>query len=143
MFLFRFDPDHYPTYMTPQSAAADVRSTISQTLKSKQCLPIPTGIYILGLQWEFEDNICPEIQIRARSGLAMKHGITLMNGIGTIDADYRDEIKVLLYNTNDTDYQVDKGERIAQMVLSLTHHSSEIKTLNQQRTGGFGSTGEN
>ncbi len=99
---------------------------------------IPTGLFM-----EFEPGY--EVQIRARSGLAVKHGIGLVNGVGTIDSDYRGEIKVALINMGETAFEVKNGERIAQMVISPVvqaeiEPASELSDTSRGE-GGFGSTG--
>ena len=101
-----------PEYATPQSAGMDLRANIDSpiTLKPMARQLVPTGLYI-ALPAGFE------AQIRPRSGLALKHGITVLNTPGTIDADYRGELMVLLVNFSDTDFVINDGERIAQMVI--------------------------
>ena len=86
------------------------------------------------------DGAVPELVLRARSGLASKHGITLLNGVGTIDADYRDEVKVLLWNTSNEDFQIRAGDRIAQLIMSLSYRIPAIPCRQVTRQGGFGST---
>ena len=102
-----------PEYATPQSAGMDLRANIDSpiTLKPMARQLVPTGLYI-ALPAGFE------AQIRPRSGLALKHGITVLNTPGTIDADYRGELMVLLVNFSDTDFVINDGERIAQMVIA-------------------------
>ena len=99
---------------------------------------IPTGLFM-----EFEPGF--EVQLRARSGLAVKHGIGLVNGVGTIDSDYRGEIKVALINLGQEAVAVNNGERIAQMVISPVVQAeiepSEMLTETERGSGGFGSTG--
>ena len=102
-----------PAYATPQSAGVDLRANIQEsvTLHPLERKLIPTGLY-MALPEGYE------AQVRPRSGLALKHGITVLNSPGTIDADYRGEIMVLLVNLSDTDFVVNDGERIAQMVIA-------------------------
>ena len=102
-----------PEYQTQGSAGVDLRANIEGKLiiMPKKVYQIPTGIFI-------EMPLGIEAQIRARSGLALKHGLSLVNGIGTIDPDYRGEIKIILINLLDRPYQLEPGERIAQMVFS-------------------------
>ena len=102
-----------PEYATPQSAGMDLRANIDSpiTLKPMARQLVPTGLCI-ALPAGFE------AQIRPRSGLALKHGITVLNTPGTIDADYRGELMVLLVNFSDTDFVINDGERIAQMVIA-------------------------
>lgn len=130
-----------PQYQTPQSAGVDLYADISETiiLKPRQRKLIPTGIAI-------ELPAGHEAQIRPRSGLALKHGISMVNTPGTIDADYRGEISVILINHGEEDFEIRRGERIAQMVIASVVQaqwveSSDLST-SQRGTGGFGSTGK-
>ena len=129
-----------PAYATPQSAGMDLRANISQpvTLRPMERRLIPTGLYIALPQGY-------EAQIRPRSGLALKHGITVLNSPGTIDADYRGELMVLLVNLSAEDFVVNDGERIAQMVVARheTVDFAEVSELDETErgTGGYGHTG--
>lgn len=129
-----------PHYATALSAGMDLRANIDHPveLKPLQRTLIPTGIFI-------ELPASYEAQIRPRSGLAFKNGITVLNSPGTIDADYRGEVKVLLVNLSDTVFTVNDGERIAQMVIAK-HESIRWKQVDsleesERGAGGFGSTG--
>ncbi|CAN5909949.1 dUTP diphosphatase [soil metagenome] len=129
-----------PTYQTPSSAGMDLRASLDQpvTLRPLQRALVPTGLF-LELPAGFE------AQIRPRSGLAYKHGISIVNSPGTIDADYRGEIKVLLVNLSDQDFVVEDGERIAQMVVAR-HEQVEWEetgslSTTERGAGGYGSTG--
>jgi len=129
-----------PEYATILSAGLDLKANLSESilLKPLQRLLIPTGLFI-----ELPAGF--EAQIRPRSGLAFKHGLTVLNSPGTIDADYRGEIKVLLVNLSETDFMVNNGERIAQMVIAK-HEQIIWKPVIQleksdRGAGGFGSTG--
>lgn len=129
-----------PTYATALAAGMDVLSASSEaiTLSPGQRCLVPTGICIaLPEGWE--------IQVRPRSGLALKHGLTCLNTPGTIDADYRGEIKVLLINHGDQSFTIERGMRIAQLVLAPVYHVvwQEVESLDESArgTGGFGSTG--
>lgn len=129
-----------PTYATPQSAGMDLRANTEEpfTLKPLQRRLIPTGLFI-ALPEGYE------AQVRPRSGLALKHGITVLNSPGTIDADYRGEIGVVLVNLSDTDFVVNPGERIAQMVISQ-HEQAELLVVDEldeteRGAGGYGHTG--
>jgi dUTP pyrophosphatase len=130
-----------PAYGTEHSAGLDLRANIEApiTLKPLQRALIPTGLSI-----ELPEG--HEAQIRPRSGLAYKHGISIVNSPGTIDADYRGEIKVLLVNLSDTDFVVEDGERIAQMVVAqyarIVWETAQELTETQRGTGGYGSTGK-
>lgn len=129
-----------PAYATRQSAGMDLRADITDpvTLHPMERRLIPTGLHI-ALPAGYE------AQVRPRSGLAMKHGITLLNSPGTIDADYRGEIKVLLINLSDEDFVINAGERIAQMVIAR-YESAELEQVDvldatERGEGGFGHTG--
>ncbi|MEE0889142.1 MAG: dUTP diphosphatase [Bacteroidales bacterium] len=130
-----------PAYETNLSAGMDLRANLSEPiiLQPMQRALIPTGLYI-------ELPSGTEAQIRPRSGLAFKNGITVLNSPGTIDADYRGEIKVLLINLSQEAFEIKDSERIAQMVVSK-HETVEwqlVETLNQTQRGegGFGHTGK-
>ena len=129
-----------PEYATPQSAGMDLRANIEApiTLKPMERRLIPTGLYIAL-------PVGYEAQIRPRSGLALKHGITVLNTPGTIDADYRGELMVLLVNFSDTDFIINDGERIAQMVIARHEQGifEVVETLDdtERGTGGYGHTG--
>jgi len=130
-----------PSYETIHSAGMDLRANLSEPLTLRPMLRslVPTGLFM-----ELPENF--EAQIRPRSGLAAKHGITVLNAPGTIDADYRGEIKVLLINLSETDFVVNDGERIAQMIISKHERVSWIETAQLEETlrgeGGFGHTGK-
>jgi len=129
-----------PTYATPQSAGMDLRANIDEdiVLKPMERRLIPTGIYI-ALPEGYE------AQVRPRSGLALKKGITVLNAPGTIDADYRGEIGVVLINLSTEDFVVSDGERIAQMVIARheTAEFVEVSVLDETErgAGGYGHTG--
>ncbi|OKL42240.1 dUTP diphosphatase [Pontibacter flavimaris] len=129
-----------PNYQTIHSAGMDLRANLEApvTLKPLQRALIPTGLFI-----ELPEG--HEAQIRPRSGLAYKHGISIVNSPGTIDADYRGEIKVLLVNLSDQDFVVEDGERIAQMVVAtyerVAWQQAEALTDTERGAGGYGSTG--
>jgi dUTP pyrophosphatase len=130
-----------PEYATPLSAGMDIRANLSEpiTLLPLQRKLIPTGLYI-----ELPKGY--EAQIRPRSGLALKKGITVLNTPGTIDADYRGEIGVILVNISDEPFVVNDGERICQMVVAehATVRWQQVEQLDetQRGTGGFGHTGK-
>ena len=130
-----------PAYETILSAGMDLRASLTESiiLQPMQRALIPTGLYI-------ELPAGTEAQIRPRSGLAFKHGITVLNSPGTIDADYRGEIKVLLINLSQEAFEIKDSERIAQMVVSK-HETVEwqlVESINQTQRGegGFGHTGK-
>ncbi|MCH7525559.1 MAG: dUTP diphosphatase [Bacteroidetes bacterium] len=129
-----------PSYETIASAGMDLRANIktSMALKPLERAVIKTGLFI-------ELPIGYEAQVRPRSGLAAKKGITVLNAPGTIDADYRGEIGVILVNLSSEDFIIEKGERVAQLVIAKHERAEwiEVKTLTQtsRGEGGFGSTG--
>jgi len=143
MFSFKIaSTDLTPRYMTQHSAAADLYSTADIEIAPQQCAAVPTGLWIDKVDWErVPKGFIPEIQIRCRSGLAFKSGVMLANGVGTVDADYPDEIKVLLWNSKpDSVFKIKKGDRIAQILVALVARVEQFD-VGGQRTGGFGSTG--
>lgn len=129
-----------PAYATSQSAGMDLRANIDESivLHPMERRLVPTGLF-MALPAGFE------AQIRPRSGLALKHGITVLNTPGTIDADYRGEIMVLLINFSQTDFVINDGERIAQMVIAKHENAEfiEVETLDETErgAGGYGHTG--
>lgn len=129
-----------PAYETPQSAGMDIRACINKTILLK---PLERALIPTGLAVEVENGY--EVQVRARSGLALKNGICLANGIGTIDSDYRGEIGVILINLGQEDFVVNNGDRIAQLVV-MKHETpiiieDENLSDSKRQSGGFGSTG--
>lgn len=133
-------PFETPAYATPLSAGMDVRAntTEAMVLKPLERTLVPTGLFI-----ELPQGY--EAQIRPRSGLAAKHGISIVNSPGTIDADYRGEIKVILVNLSAQEFTLQPGERIAQMVVAQHARVKWVEVENlsdsERGTGGFGSTG--
>ena len=130
-----------PSYATDYSAGMDLRANLKEpvTLKSLERVLIPTGLFI-------ELPAGYEAQIRPRSGLAVKHGITVLNSPGTIDADYRGELCVVLVNLSNTEFVVNHGERICQMVVAqhasvVWEEASELE-VSDRGAGGFGHTGK-
>ena len=129
-----------PCYQTEGSSGADIRAllTFPVTLGAGQRMLIPTGLRV-------EIPVGFEAQVRPRSGLALKHGVTVLNSPGTIDSDYRGEIKVLLANLSDEPFTVNSGDRIAQLVVCPVVRSRFVRvdTLDETSRGadGFGSTG--
>lgn len=129
-----------PAYATTQSAGLDLRANIEApiTLHPLERRLVPTGLHIA-----LPDGY--EAQVRPRSGLALKHGITVLNTPGTVDADYRGEIMVLLVNFSNEDFVVKDGERIAQMVIAqyakATFESVEVLDETERGEGGYGHTG--
>ena len=133
-------PYPLPQYATEQSAGLDLKADLAEpvTLRPLQRAMVPTGLYI-SLPKGFE------AQIRARSGLAAKHGITVLNSPGTVDADYRGEIRVVLVNLSEELFEIVPGERIAQMVVArheqVQWEPVEVLDDTDRGAGGFGSTG--
>ena len=130
-----------PEYQTPLSAGLDVRADLDApvTLGPLQRAMIPTGLLV-----ELPEGC--EMQIRPRSGLAAKHGVTVLNSPGTVDADYRGEIKIILVNLSDEPFTIEAGERIAQMIVAryeqIEWQPAEELGATERGAGGFGSTGK-
>lgn len=130
-----------PKYQTALSAGMDIHANIDAplSLQKGERMLIPTGLFI-----ELPEGY--EAQVRPRSGLALKHGITVLNSPGTIDADYRGEIKVLLINHGNEDFLIQDGERIAQLVVAqhatVTWQESTSLSDTQRGEGGYGSSGK-
>lgn len=129
-----------PSYATPLSAGMDLRANLDEPIRLRplqRCL-VPTGLYIA---------LPPgyEAQVRPRSGLAIKRGITVLNAPGTIDADYRGEICVVLINLSDEDFVIEDGERIAQMIIArheqIVWEETDTLSDTERGAGGFGHTG--
>ena len=129
-----------PKYQTPFASGVDLMADIEETiiLKPGERKLVPTGLSI-------ELPPCYEAQIRPRSGLAIKHGISMVNAPGTIDSDYRGEIGIILINHGSQHFTIQRGDRIAQMVISPVMQATFIESENLTETmraqGGFGSTG--
>ena len=130
-----------PQYATKGSSGLDVRASLNipLTLKSLERSLIPTGLFV-------EIPTGYEIQIRPRSGLAIKQGITCLNSPGTIDSDYRGEIKIILINLSSEEQVINPGDRIVQMIIQRTERAEfeQVEFLNEteRATGGFGHTGK-
>ena len=129
-----------PQYATEHAAGLDVRANTDApiVLRPLERAMIPTGLYV-----EIPESY--EIQVRPRSGLAAKHGLTVLNTPGTIDPDYRGEIKVILANVSNTEFTLEPGERIAQLVIApfirIDWEATETLSETSRGAGGFGSTG--
>jgi len=131
-----------PAYETALAAGMDLRAAVPEdeplTLRPGSRFPVPTGLAI-ALPPGFEG------QVRPRSGLAFKHGVTCLNSPGTVDADYRGEVKVILVNHGEEDFVIRRGERIAQLVIAPVVQAvwAEVASLDEtvRGAGGFGSTG--
>lgn len=142
--LIRATPDrkaHTPIYATEQAAGADLCASLQEpvVLLPMQRMLIPTGIIL-------EIPAGYEVQIRPRSGLAFKEGITVCNAPGTIDSDYRGEIKVLLIHLGDKPFVIEDGMRIAQMCVAPSYraefvHKEKVEAVTERNEGGFGHTG--
>ena len=130
-----------PRYMTPQSAGMDICAAVTEAvlLEKGEIAMLPTG-FAMALPVGYE------AQIRPRSGLAVKHGIGLINSPGTIDADYRGEVMIAVINLGPRPYTFHRGDRVAQMIINRVHQaeSLEVEHLDETRrnTGGFGHTGK-
>lgn len=127
-----------PAYATPGSAGMDICSAENLILRAGRRHAVGTG-FALAIPSGYE------VQVRPRSGLALNHGITCLNTPGTIDSDYRGEVKVILANLGEDDFQIAKGDRIAQLVVAPVQHAAmaEVDDIDEtaRGTGGFGSTG--
>ena len=130
-----------PEYKTAGAAGADVYAYLPQgsvTIKSGKFAMIPTGVF-------YEIPMGYEIQVRPRSGLAFKNGITVLNSPGTIDSDYRGELKILLINFGEQDFTINNGDRMAQIIISSVvqaeFSAAESLSKTERGEGGFGSTG--
>lgn len=130
-----------PAYETQAAAGLDLRASLERPLllRPLQRVLVPTGLFI-------ELPVGFEAQVRPRSGLAFKNGVTVLNAPGTIDADYRGEIKVLLVNLSQEDFEVKTGERIAQLIISsherIQWQEAETLESTERGSGGFGHTGK-
>lgn len=130
-----------PRYETPLSAGMDVRANLSEpiVLKPLARAMVPTGLFV-----ELPEGY--EMQVRPRSGLAAKYGLTVLNAPGTIDADYRGEVKVILANLSGEEFTINDGERIAQLVVAqhaqVEWEATEELSDTERGAGGFGSTGK-
>ena len=134
--------NNLPAYETCSSAGMDLRAYLPEgpiTLKPMQRTLVPTGLFM-----EIPEGY--EGQVRPRSGLAIKNGITVLNTPGTIDADYRGEVKIILINLSDTDFVINSGERVAQIVFAKCEQMDvlSVETLSETErgAGGFGHTGK-
>jgi dUTP pyrophosphatase len=129
-----------PEYQSPGSAGADLCAMLHESLvlRPGKTILVPTGIFL-----EIPEGY--EAQIRPRSGLALKHGITLLNSPGTIDSDYRGEIKIIMTNFGNEDFVIENGMRIGQMVFARVFRGNFIKAedlnVTQRNEGGFGHSG--
>ncbi|MBW1616827.1 MAG: dUTP diphosphatase [Deltaproteobacteria bacterium] len=129
-----------PKYMTRLSAGMDIRAAVKNglTLKPQDIALIPSG-FAIAIPEGFE------VQIRPRSGLAIKHGVTIINSPGTIDADYRGEVKIGVINLGKAEYTINRGDRIAQMVIQNVYQAVVEETdkldSTKRNSGGFGHTG--
>ena len=130
-----------PIYATEGSAGMDIRAAVKESLlvRTGEFLMVPTNLSV-------EIPFGYEIQVRPRSGLAAKHGIGILNSPGTIDSDYRGEIKIIMFNFSKEDFIIQKGDRIAQLIISRVFRADlrEENTLNESKRGigGFGHTGK-
>lgn len=124
-----------PQYQTIGSAGLDLHSIEAAILPAGKRICLGTGLTI-----DLPSNT--EGQVRPRSGLALKHGITVLNSPGTVDEDYKGEIKVILYNSSDSDFNIEKGDRIAQLVVAPVFKLSGYTLDNVREDKGFGSTGQ-
>ncbi|MCF8241121.1 MAG: dUTP diphosphatase [Melioribacteraceae bacterium] len=137
----KFNDIPLPEYSTTGSSGLDLRASVENEyiIPARSFAMVPTNLSI-------EIPLGYEVQVRPRSGLAAKHGISVLNTPGTIDSDYRGEIKVILFNFSDNDYIIKRGERIAQMILAKVYLAEIEETNTLEKTGrgegGFGHTGK-
>lgn len=133
-----FKGPYKPEYQTPNSAGIDLQSSEDAFIPAGKWTMVPTGLF-MEIPTGFMGQVCP------RSGLAAKHGVTVLNAPGIIDADYRGEIKVVLINHGTADYSIKKGDRIAQLIFvpAFQGHLMHVDSLTdtERGSGGFGSTG--
>ena len=130
---------YMPVYQTLGSAGCDVMAKKDMTILPHQTVIIPVGLYIDS--WTAVGfNTIPELQMRLRSSLAIKHNLCIPNGVGTIDADYPGEIGIIVHNLGTKPYAVEKGQRIGQLVLNYVKRITNVEVLEEERTGGYGST---
>ncbi len=136
-----FDDIELPSYATSGSSGMDIRAAVKDDIIAKhgEIILVPTNLSV-----EIPHGY--EIQVRPRSGLAIKHGIGVLNSPGTIDADYRGEIKIILFNFGKEDFKISRGDRIAQIILSKVYLAKFIQTNDladsSRGEGGFGHTGK-
>jgi len=137
----RVENGKLPLYMSEHAAGADVCASNAEPI---EIAPSGTALIPTGLFLEIPEGF--EVQVRPRSGLAFKHGVTILNAPGTIDADYRGELKVLLVNHGPSAYSIQPGERVAQLVVAKVEkaHFEAVDALAESKRGhgGFGSTGK-
>jgi len=137
----QFNDIPLPSYSTEHSAGMDVRAAVGESIvvRPGEIVLVPTNLSV-------EIPVGYEIQVRPRSGLAIKHGIGILNSPGTIDSDYRGEVKIILFNFGKEKFVIKRGERIAQLVLSKVYQARllEVEELNETKrgSGGFGHTGK-
>jgi len=132
---FNLDCPSPLAYQTPGAAGFDIPANEALVLQPMQRASVSTGIFIRNMPTDLE------LQIRPRSGLALKHGITVLNTPGTIDSDYKQEVKVILINLGEHPFEIKPGDRIAQGVFHKVERPACIPVLGNKREGGFGSTG--
>lgn len=134
----KFTGEYTPEYATRGSSGVDIRSSVDITIPPSMRALVPTGLSL-----EIPEGL--EGQVRSRSGLANKHGVVVLNSPGTIDSDYRGEVKVLLVNHGHEEYSVKKGDRIAQLVFVPIIQANLVRvdslSSTERGAGGFGSTG--
>lgn len=127
-----------PAYATPGSSGMDVRAAEAAVIKAGDRGCVGTGLYL-------EMPLGCEAQVRPRSGLALKHGVTVLNSPGTIDSDYRGEVRIILVNHGKEDFKIEPGDRIAQIVFATVTQVELVRSVELDETerssGGFGSTG--
>ena len=136
------DDELAPKYMTAHSAGADVKSRVNLVIKPNSVAIIPTGLWIAEYRNKPNGDV-PMLDMRLRSSMAINHDLSIPNGVGTIDADYKDEIGLIVRNNSDMPFIVNKGDRIGQLVLHYIPAITNVDVLNEERKGGYGSSGRN
>jgi dUTP pyrophosphatase len=141
ILISNYSTNPLPNYQSQDAAGADIRAFLPEPVV---LLPLQRCLIATGLHIELPTGF--EAQVRPRSGLALQHGITVLNSPGTIDADYRGEIKVLLINLSNESYTIQNGDRIAQLIIAKHEQAEWIQTtelsITQRGAGGYGSTGK-
>ncbi len=137
----KFNDIPLPAYATKGSSGMDIRAAVKESL-----IVEPGEVVLVPTNLSFEIPVGYEVQVRPRSGLAAKHGIGILNSPGTIDSDYRGEVKIILMNFSKEKFEISRGDRIAQLILSKVYTADIIETndLNESKRGegGFGHTGQ-
>ncbi len=144
MIRLRSEKLALPEYETTYSSGFDIKASEDGVVPQGQTVAIPTGLFIDKPCWIWKYLswlVVPELQIRSRSGLSLKKSVMVGNGVGTIEIDYDQEIKVIMFNHSNDDFYYKMGDRIAQGVIALSFRSPSLRVKQVVRKGGFNSTG--